>query len=400
MTDDNPTPAISGPKRIPPRHGAAAEVPAQAPAETQAATRVDTHDASPPTATTASPAPRRDAQAGNDAVRLPLIAVAVLAVLCLIGGYFLWQHGSANGRLAARIGTLENRVSQLEARPAPPDLHPLEQRVAALEARPVPDLKPIEQHVSALEARPVPDLQPLQQRLTALENKPNTLDPAAQKQLADMSGRIDGIAARQDQLGTQAQSDLTKLTGQIGGLQQTVAGAVKDNGTLASQAQKASSDVAALTSREARTSSLQGAAAALQAGRPLGSIPNAPPALAKFADTAPPTEASLRLSFGEAAAATRSAGQPAPADASFLSRMWDRAQSGVVVRDNGRVLVGDAVSGILEQARHRLDAGDLAGAVSALDGLTGPAKAAMASWRGKAQSLLDARAALANAANG
>ena len=47
-----------------------------------------------------------------------------------------------------------------------------------------------------------------------------------------------------------------------------------------------------------------------------------------------------------------------------------------------------------------LDAGDLPGAVTTLDGLTGAAAAAMAPWRAQAQSLLDARSALITAANG
>ncbi len=38
--------------------------------------------------------------------------------------------------------------------------------------------------------------------------------------------------------------------------------------------------------------------------------------------------------------------------------------------------------------------------MAALDGLAGPAAAAMAPWRAQAQSLLDARAALITAAHG
>ena len=45
-----------------------------------------------------------------------------------------------------------------------------------------------------------------------------------------------------------------------------------------------------------------------------------------------------------------------------------------------------------------MNAGDLQGAVSALDALTGDAAQAMAEWKAKAQSLLDARAALATLA--
>jgi hypothetical protein len=62
--------------------------------------------------------------------------------------------------------------------------------------------------------------------------------------------------------------------------------------------------------------------------------------------------------------------------------------------------VGAPAAVVLGTARDRLEAGDLAGAVAALDGLDGPAAQAMAPWRAHAQSLLDARAALAAMARG
>ena len=67
----------------------------------------------------------------------------------------------------------------------------------------------------------------------------------------------------------------------------------------------------------------------------------------------------------------------------------------MTVREGTRVVLGDPVAGVLAQAQHSLDAGDLAGSVQALDGLAGPAAAAIKPWRDQAQSLLDARAALA-----
>ena len=307
-----------------------------------------------------------------------LAAVIALVLIVVVGGVLLWRIGSSARDQAAalqdQVTTLAARVDRLEARPPPADLKPLEQRSAALE-----------------------------QRLTALEQKPPPpakLDQAGQKQLADLAGRVDGIGARQDQLGTQEQADMAKLGEQVGGLQQQVAAAVKAGGTVAAQADKAASDVAAVSSREQRTARLQAAAVALQAGRPLGEIPGAPPALAQFATAPPPTEAALRLSFGAAAKSAQQAGQPAKQGTPFLTRLWDRAQSGVTIREGDRVLVGDVVSGVLEHARRQLDAGDLPGAVAALDGLAGPAAAAMAPWRAQAQSLLDARAALLSVAHG
>ena len=59
------------------------------------------------------------------------------------------------------------------------------------------------------------------------------------------------------------------------------------------------------------------------------------------------------------------------------------------------MLVGDPAAGVLERARTALDAGDLAGAVAAVDSLNGAAAQAMAGWLAQARALLDARAALA-----
>jgi hypothetical protein len=143
-----------------------------------------------------------------------------------------------------------------------------------------------------------------------------------------------------------------------------------------------------------RALALQGAAAALEAGRPLGVIAGAPPGLARFAAAAPPTLAGLRQDFAAAASSAQAASQPAEPEG-LGARMWQRVAGLVTVRRGADVLVGSPAAYTLGIARQRLDAGDLAGAVAALDGLDPAAAAAMAAWRGRAQSVLDARAALA-----
>ncbi len=320
------------------------------------------HPVRPGYAGPASPAP---VETRTEANTQPLLyGLIALALVVIIGGILLWNRaGSGAAQVAAlqdQVNTLQSQLQAVQARPAPPDYAP---RLTALDQR-----------LNTLEHKPPPEAQ---------------LDSAGQKQIADLAGRVDGIAARQNQLGTQEQADVAKIGGQI-----------SDLGTKVAAAIQAGSEIGNLAGQQARTAQLQAAAAALAAGRPLGAIPNAPPALAQFATKPPPTEASLRLSFDAAAAQAHTAGQPTPSDAPFLTRLWDRAQSSLTVRQGDRVLVGDAVSGVLEHARHQLDAGDLAGAVSALDGLAGPAAAAMAPWRAQAQSLLDARAALISTAHG
>ena len=383
--------------------------------------------ATSPTVTPAQPAPAaapawRDGTAGptDNGRRALLGIIALLLFLLLAGGYFAYRQGNAAveqiAQLQGQVDALGKRAGALESRPTPqpaPNLQPLQQQLAAL--APLPQrvaaleplaqqvatlatlgqqLTPLQQRVDALEKlqQRVDALEKLPQRLTDLENKPPaqaTLDAAAQTQIAGVSSRIDGVAARQDQLGTLEQSDMGKVTAQLAGLD-----------TRLSAATKAGSEITAVTARQARVAQLQAAGPALAAGRPLGAIEGAPPALAQFASKAPPTEASLRLSFDDAAAHAREAGMPPKDTTPFLARMWDRAQSGVVVREGDRVLVGDAVSGILEKAKRQLDAGDLPGTVALLDGLSGPAAAAIAPWRAQAQSLIDARAALVSAARG
>lgn len=321
---------------------------------------------------------------GRDRSAPLLAAMAVLALVVVIGGYLLWQRGAGSAdqvtQLQGQLGTIQGQLAAMQG------------RVEKLEARPLPVPPP-----------PPADLRPIEQRLTSLEQKPPPqaqLDGAGQDQIAAVSSRIDGVAARQNQLGTTEQADVLKLgTAQqadIAKLNEQIASLTTQMATVT----KAGSAIASLADRQARTARLQMANVSLQSGKPLGDIPGAPAALAQFATKAPPTEASLRLSFDAAANGAHAAGQPPKETTPFLTRMWDRAQSGLTVREGDRIIVGDAVSGVLEHSRHLLDAGDLPGAVAALDGLAGPAAAAMAPWRAQAQSLLDARAALISAANG
>jgi len=80
--------------------------------------------------------------------------------------------------------------------------------------------------------------------------------------------------------------------------------------------------------------------------------------------------------------------------------MWAEIASLVTVRAGDRVVVGAPASVVLDAARERVEAGDLAGAVAALDALDPAAAAVMADWKASVQSLLDARAALAKLAQG
>jgi len=270
---------------------------------------------------------------------------------------------------------LAERVARLEQRPQPPapDLGPLTARLAALEQRPATqppasaDLDALAARVAALEKRPVqaatqpvPDLAPLETRIAALEQRPLP-------DLAPLTTRVAALEQRKP-------PDLAPLESKIAALENSER---------------------AMEKRVNRTAQVQAAAAALTAGQKLGELAGAPPALARFANVAPPTEAALRLAFPNAAREALAAAHPATEGKPLLTRLWSQAQELVTIRQGDQVLVGDPTAGVLEQARAALDAGNLAVAVASVASLQGAPAQAMAPWLAEARSLLEARAALA-----
>jgi hypothetical protein len=306
----------------------------------------------------------------------------------------------------ARIPAIEARLSRLEARPvaAAPDLGPLNARVTALEQRKPTAPNPPPAPPGAPSASPsggpsggqaagpaggptdglAERLTANEARLAALEKSATT--PAPAKELAD---RVTADESRLTALEKTAAAPPPNdgLADRVGA----------DEARLAAL-EKSSAIPAQLAERAARTGRLQAAFAALAAGQPLGDIPQAPAALARYATIAPPTEPALRLAFPAASRVALAAGQPASSSKPFLDRMWAEAQDLVTIRQGDRVLLGDPNAGVLAHAQTALDAGDLAGAVTVVATLTGPAAQAMAPWLEQARGLLAARAALADLA--
>lgn len=286
--------------------------------------------------------------------RLSLVGPLAAAgfVVLAVGGAWLWQQQ-------------QNLAAQL-ARPVPPAPSAEAARVTALEAQ----VATLAQRLAQAEQRPAPapaaspvDLGPVQARLSAL------------------AGRLDALQGSGAGAEQMVDGKLQAVEGKLQAMEQR----------LATSEQR---EQAAL-SRVARAAAVAGAAQSLAAGRPLGEIPGAPPALSRFATAAPPTEAALRLAFPAAAEAAEQTSLPTGAGLSFAARVWQRAQGLVTVRQGEQVLIGAPAARVLAQARERLDAGDLAGTLAVLEQLDPAAAKAMAGWRAQAQSLLDARAALA-----
>lgn len=254
------------------------------------------------------------------------------------------QQMAAN---TARLAKLEADLAAVMARPAGAagivDLAPIASRLAAVEAA-----------LAALPAPTKPDLSALESRITALEQR-----PAASS--SDVTSRID--AATQD-----VAARIAALDGQV-----------------KQQLQQEAAQIAL-------TAQLRAATLALEAGQKLGKIAGAPPELARFETVAPPREAALRLSFAHYAEAGAAASQPEGGDG--ISRAMQRLGSLVTIREGHDVLVGNTAATVIETARGRLEAGDLAGCVAELAALDSKAKAAMQPWLDQAQALLAARAAL------
>ena len=330
---------------------------------------------------------------------LPFLYALGLLVL-LAAGWYVYANPPGGGRgddLATKLDGLNTRTAALEQRPVD-DLGPMRKQVAALEAR-----------IATIEQRPAPaafDPTPLTSKLDTatgdLTIRMAALDRrvgAAEQGVAQVDGRIGSLDTRVASADTKVGAAVdTAVAAKVAAAEAATTARVNQIGTqLGAQVD---AKVGALTDTARKLAFAQAGASALESGQKLGMIPGAPPALARYADVAPPTDFALKQSFAPAADAATRASVPQTAEKPFLDRLWTRAQQSLSVREGDRVLVGDPVTGILARARRALDGNDLVAALSALQGLSGAPRAAMADWIGQAQGVLDARAALAQMARG
>jgi hypothetical protein len=287
--------------------------------------------------------PRRDAVPWLYGLGFLVLAAAIL---------YLWQYPSTPSEPAEDKSAIQT----------------VAQHVADIDAR-----------LNNLERRPATDIGKITARLDALEGR-----VADQTQLG---ARMDTLSGRIESLSGRDQTGIDSAKQQVSALAARVA-ALEANTT----------NVEAVTRRLNRLARLQEATLALAAGRPIGDVPDAPEGLARYAHAPPPTEAGLRLRFPQTERAALDARQPDNADAPFLDRVWDQAQGLVTVRRGESVVVGNPAAVALSNAKTAIDAGDLSGAVAAVEALTGPPAQAMSGWLSDAKALLQARAALAQLA--
>lgn len=340
--------------------------------------------------------------------------VGVLILLLGVGGAWVWQNpgiiqnsmgslfpGTASQNTKeAEIEALQARVARLEQQPSTADLAA---RMDALEKR--------GQAAGQATSQPPVDLRPLLARLDALETRSRTAGagsaPAGATNSADVAQLVARLNALEKTVAERGidPARIDALSGQVEALS-TRDPAAKMRDKLDQIAQQVSglaaseTKVAQASDDAVRLARFGVAAIALDAGQPVGPIPDAPPALARFATTAPPTEAALRLDFPAASQAALKVSQPDTGDKPFLDRVMARLQDSklITVREGDRVVIGNSVAATLEHAQALLDAGDLGGAVKTVGTLTGPPKEKMAAWLADATSLQEAREALASLA--
>ncbi|MDE8346274.1 MAG: hypothetical protein POH28_08910 [Acidocella sp.] len=228
--------------------------------------------------------------------------------------------------------------------------------------------------------------------LSTLQNAEDAQFTGLQAQINQLQAQLMRAQPAPDAVSVQA--DLAQkyiaLAAQVNAVQAQVAA---DHGALTS-VQANAADLTKLTARIELLNQLAGARMALDAGLPLGVIAHAPPALARYASAAPPTEAALRLSFARAAAAAQAASISGDAHISYWARVREKLASLITISDGTHVIIGGPAAAVIGLAQAQLDAGDLAGAVAQLGTLSLPTQQAMAGWLAQARGLLAARTAL------
>ena len=244
-------------------------------------------------------------------------------------------------------------------------------------------LEAVDSRLSHLEQQPTPptpaDFDKILARLDKLETRVSDQ--------AQLASRLDVLSGRIESLSGRGQSGLDAIKQQL-----------DQDADRVTALEKTVDSNKSVSERVDRIVHIQAAEIALATGRPLGELPDAPPALSRFAHIAPPTLAQLRLAFPQVEGAASATTQSSTASGPFVDRVWERAQGLLTIRQGNQVVVGDASAVALARAKNALQAGDLVAAVDALTTLRSNAQRAVADWLAEAKALIDARSALADMA--
>lgn len=272
---------------------------------------------------------------------------------------------------AAEIQALKAEVERL-SQPGTADPH-FADRIAALEAKapPVADLSPVENRITALESR-----------LSAIEALPSDGSTASPAALAALRADVEALKAG----GSAGLEGLTQKT-------EDRLKAAED------RAAALQSETEVMVAKARARTALGQVMAAMDSGVPyaslLADLGAVPKALSDPAASGVPTIAQLRDGFPDAARAALEASLQADMGATWSDRIGSFLRSQTGARSL-QPREGNDPDAVLSRAEASLTQGDLAAALTELDALPEPGKAAMADWRARAAQRLAAIAALSS----
>lgn len=247
----------------------------------------------------------------------------------------------------------------------------LADRIAALEAKtaPVADLSPVESKIATLESR-----------LSAIETLPTDGSSASPAAIAALRADVEALKS----------GGTTGLEGVTQNAEQRLKAAEERATALQAETET-------MVAKARARIALGQVVSAMDSGVPyaslLGDLGNVPEALSAPATSGVPTIAQLRAGFPDAARAALEASLQADMGATWS----DRISSFLRTQTGARSLQpreGNDPDAVLSRAEASLAQGDLTAALSQVESLPEPGKAAMADWRNKAQRRLAAIAAL------
>lgn len=354
--------------------------------------------------------PRNKEQTGSRSGGGLATGLSVLAILVALGGAgWLWWSTEGPGADSAensRISALEGRVVRLAESTAADPGKPGRDALAA-------QLESLRAEIENLSGRDVSgDIDPLRAELTALAGQVRQLeavgvgagDPAIAQRLDDLeaglrsaselaaadlktvSGGLAAFTARLEALEARAAALEEQFTGfaRDGAQDEAAALAAIRVSLLANRLRQAFErgepyrDVlAALESTAGDDPVLSGVAIRL----------------APYADTGVATRDELLFAFPDTAVAILD-NAPADAESDIVDEILDRARRMVRVRRVGTDMPADSVDGRIARAERRLNAGDVAGAVTVLEEFEAPAGAAAEPWLERARAHVQLQSAL------
>jgi len=313
-----------------------------------------------------------------------------------LAGYFQSAGADAGARLGAiegALGTLETNVASIgktleqTASPHTPDLTA---RLTGLEGQISEQLAALEAAVARnAEAAQAVDITPVTARLDQIE----TALTAATESGGGSAAAIAAIAADVAALGSRLTvieknfTRLSQLTANLAAEGQKITALSDRLATLeADGGGKAAARAIALASLSSAVAR-GNFSAELQAFMAISPNEMATPVLDSLAAAGLPPIARLQADFRDSLQAAIKAEAAPGATASWSDKLFGSAMSVVTVRPVGEV-AGDDTPAILARAEVRVQAGDIAAALTELDALSGPARDAMAGWTATAGARL------------